>query len=219
MHRNFAVVAVALPLLVACGGGSTTLVPSTEATSEQEAASDVPDGVQEEADPSPEPAEEDPEGESEPAPEPSQGSRQSPVPIGSTMLITDDAGVDQWEIEMLASNLNVNDVVAEENQFNDPPPPGFQYASADFAVTYVGPDKGFPGMDFSVAYVTADGTTHKESDVSVVGPNELSDENELYTGGEATGSVYIAIPSDQVSGGTWRVTPFFSSSEFFFDSE
>ncbi len=215
MDRRFVVFVVALPLLVACGGGSTTLVPSTEATSEQEVASDV----LEEDGPSPESAEEDSEGETKPAPEPSQGSRQSPAPVGSTVLITDDAGVDQWEIELLASNLNVNDVVAEENQFNYPPPPGYQYASADFAVTYVGPDKGFPGMDFSVAYVTADGTTHKESDVSVVGPNELSDENELYTGGEATGSVYIAIPSDQVSGGTWRVTPFFSSSEFFFDTE
>ena len=219
MNRKFVVLIVALPLLAACGGGSTTLVPSTEATSEQEVSSDASDESQDEFDPSPEPAEEDPEGEAEPAPEPSQGSRQSPAPFGSTMLITDDAGVDQWEIELLASNLNVNDVVAEENQFNGPPPPGFQYASADFAVTYVGPDQGFPGIDFSVAYVTADGTTHKESDVSVVGPNQLSDENELYTGGEATGSVYIAIPSDQVSGGTWRVTPFFSSSEFFFESE
>jgi len=219
MNRKFVVLVVALPLLAGCGGGSTTLVPSTEATSEQESASDVPEDVQEEDDPSLEPIEGDSEGESEPAPEPSQGSRQLPAPIGSTMLITDDEGVDQWEIEMLASNLNVNDVVAEENQFNDPPPPGFQYASADFAVTYVGPDKGFPGMDFSVAYVTADGTTHKESDVSVVGPNELSDENELYTGGETTGSVYIAVPSDQASGGTWRVTPFFSSSEFFFAAD
>lgn len=219
MRKFWVVPLIAVTLLASgCGGSTTTLVPSTDASPEQTLGEAVREETQQD-DPVAEAPQEPSEESEDPSAQPTEGSRQAPAPIGSTMLITDDEGVDQWAIQLLASTLNVNDVVAEENQFNDPPPPGFQYASADFAVTYIGPDKGFPGMDFSVAYVTAEGTTHKESDVGVVGPEELSNENELYTGGETTGSVYIAIPSDQVSGGTWRVTPFFSSSEFFFSTE
>ena len=77
-------------------------------------------------------------------------------------------------------------------------------------------DKGFPDVDISVAFVTEEGTTHKPSDISVIGPDDLRNENELYQGGSAVGSVYIAIPTAGADSGTWRISQFFNDSEFFF---
>lgn len=198
------------PLLIACGG-TTTLVATP---SPSPPTAEVEEFVEE--------AEEAPADSND---EPSTsllaevGGRSNPAPVGSTALISDSSGSPVWEVTLQESVLNVNDIVAQENQFNDPPPAGLQYAAATFGVTYLGSEKGFPGMDLNVAFVTADGTTHKPSDISVVGPDELSNENELYQGGTAVGSAYIAIPTAGAATGTWRISQFLNDSEFFFAAQ
>lgn len=59
-------------------------------------------------------------------------------------------------------------------------PPGLQQSAATFSVTYNCAERGFPGIDLSLAFLAAGGTTHKPSDVSVVGPDELSNENGVF---------------------------------------
>ena len=134
-------------------------------------------------------------------------------------MISDAGGQPVWEVTLLESQLNADQVVAKENQFNEPPPAGFQFAAAKFSVTYLGPEKGFPGIDLTVAFVSNQATTHLQSDVSVVGPDQLSDENELYSVGNAVGSVYVAIPSEGADAGTWRISQFLNDSEFFFSAK
>lgn len=146
------------------------------------------------------------------------GSREQPAPIGSVVLISDADGNRAWEVELVESNLNVNSVIANENMFNSAPPAGFQFAGATVKVTYLGPAKGLPGSDLTVAFVSAAGTTHKTFDVFVVGPQDLSSVNELYPGGTATASVYIAIPTLDADKGTWRVSAFLNSEEFHFSA-
>ena len=68
---------------------------------------------------------------------PALGSRQNPAPVGSTAVISDASGEPDWEVTLLESDLNVDDVVAKENQFNEPPPGGMQFAAAKLSVTYV----------------------------------------------------------------------------------
>lgn len=146
------------------------------------------------------------------------GDRARPAPIGSTALIKDASGSSLWEVSLLESNLNVNEVVANENQFNSPPPPGYQFAMAKIRVTYLGTGNSMPSASLTIAFVSASGTTHKEHDVVVVGPNELSNVNELYTGGTATANSYILIPTADSARGTWRVSSFFTDGEFHFAS-
>lgn len=187
--------------LVGCGG-TTTLVSSpidggattTDSNQQQNDVSDSP-------------------GES---PEPSIGDRAQPAPIGSTALISDSDSKPLWEVTLLESNLNVNEIVAKENQFNSAPPTGFQFASATVLVTYLGADKLSPSSGLTFSFVSSAGTTHKEFDVLIIGPNSLSNVNELYTGGTATASVYLAIPITDSSKGTWRVTSLFLDTEFHF---
>lgn len=197
--------------LAACGGTTTlvsTPVPSTVQVPSENVDSPAPE--------TPSSA-----GSTDASPESSSslGSRQNPAPIGSTALISDTTGEPVWEVTLLESELNVNDVVAKENQFNEPPPDGFQFAAAKVSVTYLGPDKGFPGMDLMVAFVSEQATTHLQSDLSVVGPDQLSDENELYSGGNAVGFVYVLIPSEGADAGTWRISQFLNDSEFFFTAQ
>ena len=61
-----------------------------------------------------------------------------------------------------------------------------------------------PWIDFSFDFVTATGETIEESYVVI--PQPFSDIADLYEGGTGTGNVAFAIPTDQVEGGTWRVS-------------
>lgn len=146
------------------------------------------------------------------------GSRERPAPIGSVVLIKDADGNRVWEVELVESSLNVNSVIANANMFNSAPPAGFQFARATVKVTYLGPAKGLPGSDLTVAFVSAAGTTHKTLDIFVVGPQDLSNVNELYPGATSTASVYIAIPTFDAEKGTWRVSAFLNNEEFHFSA-
>ena len=187
--------------LVGCGGTTTLVSTPIDGAATTTVSSQQQDDGSDSLDESPESA---------------IGDRAQPAPIGSKALISDSNGNPLWEVTLLESNLNVNEVIANENQFNSPPPTGYQFASATFRVTYLGADKSMPGLDLTIAFVSLSGTTHMEFDVSVVGPNELNDVNELYTGGTATASVYLAIPITDTSKGTWRVTSLFLDTEFHF---
>lgn len=212
--KNLRLVALLIvgPLLVACGG-TTTLVstpaPSTPA-SEGEVVQDSAFEEQVELEMSSEESE---------AAAPVIGSRATPAPVGSSAVIRDSSDEPVWQVTLVKSTLNVNEIVESENQFNDPPPSGLQYAAAEFEVTYLGSSKGFPSSDLDIAFVTIEGTTHKPFDVSVVGPNPLSSANELYEGGSVTGNVYIAIPTQGADQGTWRISQFLNDSEFFFQAK
>jgi len=203
MHR-FALTTLSLALLGGACSGTTTLVstPITTVTDEETPSDSAPETSVA-------------TGDSEESP-PSLGDRENPAAVGSTVLIKDASGAPVWEISLVESNLNVNDIVAAENMFNSPPPEGFQFASAKLNLKYVGNDKGFPGSDIEVAFVSAAGTTHKEFDVSAVGPREISSLNELYPGGTADGYAYVAIPTQDAASGTWRVSAFLLDTEFHF---
>lgn len=200
------VATLVVPAVVSCGGTTTlTATPVPTASSGVDSATaDAPEAAPESPNPSA---------------TASVGTRETPAPIGSTATIRDASGGSVWEVKLRRSLLNVDDVVRSENEFNEPPPPGFQYAAAEVEVTYVGDTKGFPAMDLMFAFVSTDGTTHKPSDMSVVGPDDLSNKNELYEGGSVTGWVYIAIPVAGAAQGTWRLSQFLDDSEFFFAAE
>jgi len=70
-----------------------------------------------------------------------------------------------------------------------------------------------------VAFVSSSSTTHKESDAFIVGPDALDSLNELYTGGEEEGSVYISIPTLGAAEGTWRLSHSFDNGEYFFQAQ
>lgn len=173
---------VALPPSVSAE--PTPTAPSSAAQSETEAP---------EAD---EPA---PTASSEPAspPEAEQGTRENPWLAGEELT------TDEWQLVIGATNLDANAAVAEGNMFNDPPEAGHQYIQVPVTVTYLGDDSATT-LDIQIAYVSASGETYESWDALVAVPDDNQGQ-ELYTGGTATFSEYLMVPSDAVAEGLLRV--------------
>lgn len=205
MFSKIAVAATAsLLLLTGCSSGTTTIraddtAPQTEQAEPSDQAEEqvVEETEQQAADEEPQ----DSSGDS------AFGSRDTPYEFGQPVVLQDN-GVDAWEVQFLTLNPDAEEVLLEENMFNDPAPAGFVYAMVEIQYTYLGDDRGTPAFDLDLAFVTAEGTTHKSSDVSVVTPDDVFGINELYNGGSAVGNEAIAIPVDSLETGTWRLSVF-----------
>lgn len=143
------------------------------------------------------------------------GTRENPAPLGSVVELSSGGAV-EYEVTLGASNLSANDLVAAENQFNDAPPEGFQYALVPVTVTYKGTDTGTPWVDVRVEFVSAAGTTHTTSDTMAVEPApSMMDINDLYPDASGTGNIVIAIPTADAALGTWAVSSLFGDAYFF----
>lgn len=143
------------------------------------------------------------------------GTRDNPAPIGTTVKVTEMSGADSYTVAVGPVNLNANEAVAAENQFNTPAKDGFQYIMFPVTYTYVGKTTGTPAIDVSIDFVSAAGTTHKALDSMVVVPNALNAVNELYPGATATGNVAIMVPSADIEKGTLVVSDILGSNKFF----
>ncbi|WP_167043630.1 DUF4190 domain-containing protein [Salinibacterium sp. ZJ454] len=166
------------------------------------------------------PLAEEPAGEEEsPAASDAIGTRTNPAPLGSVVELTGFDGM-AYDITLGAPTLNANDAVAAANQFNEAPPAGFQYAMVPVTFTYTGDTTGTPWIDVSIEFVSAAGTTHTKSDVSVVAPSPaVTDINDLYPGASGTGNVVILVPSADVEQGTWALSDSFGDETFFFAAQ
>jgi hypothetical protein len=135
--------------------------------------------------------------------------RDDPVALGDT------ARVDDYAITVLSVTPDANDVVAGENQFNDPPAEGNQFYIARVEVTYLGQGSGDPGFalnfqavgDRNVGYTTFD-------DSCGVIPESGLDAGELFPGGSVEINVCWQVASEDVESLLMYVEPLFS-----FDAE
>lgn len=192
-------------LLIGCSSGTTTIVPNNDAVSEVEVDDVVEPDVSLSED-------------SASSSSADLGSRENPLPIGTTVILDDGMG-GIWEITLSPPTLEANKLVQDENMFNENPPEGFQYALLPVSAKYLGDDTGTPAWDLEFSFVSKAGTTHKEFDVSVVGPDELSNVNELYKDGVGEGNIVIAIPTLDAELGTWRVKATWGDNPAFFAAQ
>jgi len=146
------------------------------------------------------------------------GTRENPLAIGSSVILDGGQGP-TWEVTLSAPTLEANQLVLDENMFNEAPPEGFQYALLPVSAKYLGDETGTAAWDLEFVFVSAASTTHKQFDFSVVGPNQLSDTNELYSGGVAEGNIIVAIPTLDAASGTWRVSTSWGDTVAFFAAQ
>jgi len=135
------------------------------------------------------------------------GSRDDPLPLGTELVIADN---DQptWEFTIADVDPDSEEAVLAANQFNDPPPEGYQYVTFTVDATYVGDETGSPWTDFRWLLVGSDGNSFRDG----CGPidNALRDQGETYPDGSVSGDVCIEASADQLDGGAIRVEPSFS---------
>lgn len=154
-----------------------------------------------------EPGGEAPSSQNEPeeAPEPvvEPGTRDNPFAIGATTTVSEGSSP-IWDISVGPATYAANEIVRNENQFNDVPPPGFEYVLLPATVTYKGESSVTPYFEWSFAFVTASGETHDQAFAVI--PSNFNDVGDLYAGGTGTGNIAFVLPSDKIAGGTWRAT-------------
>lgn len=147
-----------------------------------------------------------------------EGTRNNPLPLGTTITIG-SPGAPEWEVTVGPATLDATDEVLAANQFNDEPEEGFQYAMLNLDATYIGEDSGTPWVDISVSFVGSDANTYQSFDTFAVAPNSFTDVNELFPGGSGSGNIVIAVPTDAVADGTWRVGASFLGDDLFFEAQ
>lgn len=122
------------------------------------------------------------------------GTRENPAPLGSTARVGD------WEISVVKVNTDAAKIVAEENQFNEPPASGFNYVLWEIAAKYVGEESGNLWIDTTWKVVGFDGNSFSES-CGVI-PDDITDAGETFTGASVSGNDCKAVEAVQLDGAT-----------------
>ncbi|QJU54526.1 hypothetical protein SCB71_15470 [Herbiconiux sp. KACC 21604] len=143
-----------------------------------------------------------------------EGTRENPFPLGTPLTFT-LSGRENWDVTVNSAILNANDAIAAENPYNEVPPEGMQWALVSIDATYKGVDAGDPGNAIRISYVSTDGRTYDEFDVSAVTPNGLYGQNEIYAGTSTSGNIAVMIPNAEADKGVWALSVDFGPKVFF----
>ncbi len=101
-----------------------------------------------------------------------------------------------FQIKVVSTSPLANDIVAQTNQFNDPPAPGKQFFIARIAVTYTGSTSGNPAYELNFQAVGDLNTSYTtfNNDCGVY-PEQQYEQTELFTGGSTEFNVCWEIDS------------------------
>lgn len=180
---RYLLLAVLALALAACGGSDAP--PAADAPADQPAAAtDVPAEPTTAPEPTAEPASE-------------AGTRDNPIPLGQP------AEVNDWTVTVLSVNENAADLVAAENEFNDPPIEGHQFVMVRVAVTHNGEEPASFWLDTSQGIVGSGGNSF--TDRCGVIPEDLTDEGEMFQGATAEGNLCFSVEAAQLEGATLSV--------------
>jgi hypothetical protein len=129
------------------------------------------------------------------------GSRTNPLQPGTAVDVGD------WSVVLGVTIQNADDLVAEENQFNDPPVDGRQFVMAPLAATYQGTKSGTAWIELGFKFLGSAGNTFGSSSDDSCGliPGDLLDQGEAYPGATVEGNVCVSVPTDQIVGGAWII--------------
>lgn len=117
---------------------------------------------------------------------PSVGSRENPIREGYVAVLPD------WgEIGVIDIVRPANDIVAEENMFNDPPRSGYEYILVGMTATCQ-KQTGSCNVAWDFTYKLVGGSGSVFDEAFEVIPNDF--EGEIYRGGEITGWLLFEIP-------------------------
>lgn len=143
----------------------------------------------------------DPAASGSPAAAGRPGTRQVPLPVGTSARIGD------WDVKLGTTIQDATDQVLAANTVNKPPTAGRQYVMVPLEATYRGPDEGTAWAEVGFKFVGAKGNIFDLNVDDVCGalPQPLIDAGNVYAGASARGNVCKSVPSDQVAGGTWIV--------------
>ena len=133
------------------------------------------------------------------------GERRNPIPVDQ------EARVGDWEVRVVDARPNANQIILDENMFNNPPKEGNQYVLVSLEATYAGDGSSTFWIDMLYSFVGGKGGSF---DVAVaVAPDAITSADEALSGGSIAGNLVFEAPSDQVPGGTLLLEEAFSHDQ------
>ncbi len=146
-----------------------------------------------------------------PNPTVAPGTVDNPVPLGSVAPIGDG-----WNFSVSGYLPDATQEVLAEDELNEAPPDGFQYALANVAATYNGTEPTASMFDVDVGVV---GPSDFETDMfscPVVVPNELDTSIDVSPGGTVTGNVCFMLPTLDAAAVVVYATGGFTNDDVYF---
>lgn len=204
-----AVLLASLVALSACGADRSpevtpapTIEPTTETAAEVE-------GTEEETESAEAPVVEE-------TPEATVGDRTAPLAVGESRKLSNESA---WTVSLQSSNLDAAADILAADEWAERPADGEVFVVGTFTVTVDGSALEAQGFDLanegaevwanlSIEFVGADGRGFDGlSGTMCYTQDMLYEQGTLYEdGASVTGDVCIAVPSEHVEGGLWRVS-------------
>ena len=127
------------------------------------------------------------------------GTRGEPIGVGVA------APVGSWELAFGPTVGDADALVAAHDPANKPPPAGRRYVLVPLRLTFKGSDVGEPWLDLDVRYLSRAGVLYGEAEIDQCGsvPGSLEYVAEMPPGTTRWGNLCVAVPADEVDGGTW----------------
>lgn len=138
-----------------------------------------------------------------------EGTRENPLPIGSTISTSD------WEVTVNSVNLDATSELSSR-PLNDAPEAGNVYIMINLTAKYVGTDPDGATPWASVEFVSAAGNTYDRLDSLLIAEDSFESLDKLYEGASTTGDIALEVPAEDLEQGTLRVSAdLFSDDKFF----
>lgn len=155
-------------------------------------------------------------------------TRERPALIGQAVTFTVDSFGDgdgsSWRLVVTGPGVSLNEAIAAENQFNDPPPDGMLFYGIPIAVTLMDTDKEPLSTLFNMEFEFFGPSTLTviglDTDSSCgVTPNAFNDFKEVFVGGSISGFVCFAVPQADADAGPLLTLDSNEGDRLFFASQ
>lgn len=142
------------------------------------------------------------------ASDPGKGTREDPIKRGHKVRAGD------YEIEVKGVKRNANEIVAAENQFNDPPAEGRRFYLVTVEITYVGKETGTPWAELRFSAVGKTNVSYQTfEDRCGVIPSALSDAGEMFPGGAVKANVCWSVKDEDAGNLVMYVDPSYNKKD------
>lgn len=127
------------------------------------------------------------------------GTRSEPTAVGTT------ASIGSYDMTLFPTSLDAGPLLAAAAQPGAAPAAGRQLVLVPVQLTYRGETAGDPWSDLDVWYVTRGGAMYGGSEADQCGtvPGAMERVETMAPGTTAWGNVCVAVPADEIEGGTW----------------
>ncbi len=150
-------------------------------------------------------------------PPPEFGSRRRPLPFGEAAALSIGESDPAWIFRVLEFTADATGAVLAENQFNDPPAPGRQFAMVTVEATYEGLEEpAVLSRDVTFVTVDASNLTYDHDDGCGVIPDPLDQFGEVYGGGVLVGNLCWSVSTEHIDSLLLGISPAFSSQPPYF---